>query len=34
MVITLRLDATPEQRRAIESRLRESGFQIVLSPNG
>ena len=34
MVITLRPDATPEQRRAIESRLREAGFQIVLSPNG
>jgi 3-deoxy-7-phosphoheptulonate synthase len=34
MVITLRPDATPEQRRAIETRLREAGFQIVLSPNG
>ena len=34
MVITLRLDATPEQRRAVESKLRELGFQIVLSPNG
>jgi 3-deoxy-7-phosphoheptulonate synthase len=34
MVITLRPDATPEQRRAIETRLRELGFQIVLSPNG
>jgi 3-deoxy-7-phosphoheptulonate synthase len=34
MVITLRPDATPDQRRAIESRLREAGFQIVLSPNG
>ncbi|HEU4941601.1 MAG TPA: 3-deoxy-7-phosphoheptulonate synthase [Candidatus Eisenbacteria bacterium] len=34
MVITLRPDATPEQRRAIEARLRELGFQIVLSPNG
>jgi 3-deoxy-7-phosphoheptulonate synthase len=34
MVITLRPDATPGQRRAIETRLRELGFQIVLSPNG
>lgn len=34
MVITLRPDATPDQRRAIETRLREAGFQIVLSPNG
>jgi 3-deoxy-7-phosphoheptulonate synthase len=34
MVITLRPDATPDQRRAIETRLRELGFQIVLSPNG
>ena len=34
MVITLRPDATPEQHRAIETRLREAGFQIVLSPNG
>jgi 3-deoxy-7-phosphoheptulonate synthase len=34
MVITLRPDATPEQRRGVESRLRELGFQIVLSPNG
>ena len=33
MVIILRPDATPEQRRAVESRLRELGFQIVLAPN-
>jgi len=34
MVIVLRADVTPEQRRGVESRLRELGFQIVLSPNG
>ena len=34
MVIVLRADATAEQRRAVEARLRELGFQIVLSPNG
>ena len=33
MVIILRPDATPEQRHAVESRLRELGFQIVLAPN-
>lgn len=32
MVIVLRADATPEQRRAVESRLRELGFQIVVAP--
>jgi len=32
MVITLRLDVSPEQRRAIEARLREAGFQIVVAP--
>src|SRR5262245_12557665 len=32
MVITLRLDASHEQRRAIEARLREAGFQIVVAP--
>jgi len=32
MVITLRHDASPEQRRAIEARLREAGFQIVVAP--
>jgi 3-deoxy-7-phosphoheptulonate synthase len=32
MVIVLRADATPEQRRAVEARLRELGFQIVLAP--
>ena len=34
MVITLRADATIEQRRAVETRLREAGFQLVLSPDG
>jgi 3-deoxy-7-phosphoheptulonate synthase len=33
MVIILRPDATPEQRHAVESRLRELGFQIVLAPS-
>ncbi|HSQ58987.1 MAG TPA: 3-deoxy-7-phosphoheptulonate synthase [Acidobacteriota bacterium] len=33
MVITLRTDATPEQRRAVEARLREAGFQLVTSPD-
>ena len=32
MVITLRPDASPEQRRMVEARLRESGFQIVVAP--
>jgi 3-deoxy-7-phosphoheptulonate synthase len=32
MVIVLRPDATPEQRHAIESRLRDLGFQIVVAP--
>ena len=34
MVITLRTDATPEQRRAVEARLRESGYQLVAAPGG
>ena len=34
MVITLRLGATPRERHAVESRLRELGFQIVVAPNG
>ena len=34
MVITLRSDATPEQRRAVEARLRESGYQLVVAPDG
>jgi 3-deoxy-7-phosphoheptulonate synthase len=33
MVITLRTDATAEQRRAVEARLREAGFQLVVSPD-
>ena len=33
MVIVLRPDATPVQRHAVESRLRELGFQVVLAPN-
>ncbi len=33
MVIVLRPDATLEQRHAVESRLRELGFQIILAPN-
>ncbi|HEU4334016.1 MAG TPA: 3-deoxy-7-phosphoheptulonate synthase [Candidatus Eisenbacteria bacterium] len=33
MVITLRTDATSEQRRAVEARLREAGFQLVTSPD-
>lgn len=32
MVIVLRADATPEQRHAIESRLRDLGFQVVVAP--
>ena len=32
MVIVLRPDATPEQRRSVEARLRELGFQIVVAP--
>jgi 3-deoxy-7-phosphoheptulonate synthase len=34
MVIVLRPDATPEQRYAVETRLRDCGFQVVFSPNG
>jgi 3-deoxy-7-phosphoheptulonate synthase len=34
MVITLRADATPDQRRAVEARLREAGYQLVTSPDG
>lgn len=34
MVIVLHRDATPEQRHAVESRLRDLGFQVVFSPNG
>ncbi|HLQ67276.1 MAG TPA: hypothetical protein VK123_08610, partial [Candidatus Limnocylindrales bacterium] len=34
MVIVLRSDATPEQRHAVEARLRDCGFQVVFSPNG
>jgi 3-deoxy-7-phosphoheptulonate synthase len=33
MVIHMRPDATPEQRHAVESRLRERGFQIVAAPD-
>jgi len=33
MVIVLRSDTTPDQRHAVESRLRELGFQIVLAPH-
>ncbi len=33
MVIVLRTDATPEQTHAVESRLRDLGFQIVRSPS-
>ena len=32
MVITLQADASPEQRRMVEARLRELGFQIVVAP--
>lgn len=32
MVITLRPEATPEQVRAVEARLRDLGFQIVRAP--
>lgn len=32
MVIVLRADATPEQRHAVESRLRDLGFQVVVAP--
>ncbi|HEX7078573.1 MAG TPA: 3-deoxy-7-phosphoheptulonate synthase [Candidatus Eisenbacteria bacterium] len=34
MVIVLRPDVTPEQRHAVEARLRERGFQVVPAPNG
>jgi 3-deoxy-7-phosphoheptulonate synthase len=34
MVITLRSDVTPEQRRAVEARLRAAGFQLVTAPDG
>ena len=34
MVITLRTDATPEQRRAVEAWLREAGYQLVAAPDG
>jgi 3-deoxy-7-phosphoheptulonate synthase len=34
MVIVLHRDATPEQRHAVEARLRDLGFQVVFSPNG
>ena len=34
MVITLRPGATPRERHAVESRLRELGFQIVVAPSG
>jgi 3-deoxy-7-phosphoheptulonate synthase len=33
MLITLRSDATPEQVDAVESRLRDLGFQVVRSPD-
>jgi len=33
MVITLRSDATPEQIRSVEARLRDLGFQIVRAPD-
>src|SRR5262245_4212799 len=34
MVIVFRTDVTPEQRHAVEARLRDHGFQVVYSPNG
>jgi 3-deoxy-7-phosphoheptulonate synthase len=34
MVIVFRTDVTPDQRHAVEARLRDHGFQVVLSPNG
>jgi 3-deoxy-7-phosphoheptulonate synthase len=34
MVIVLRADVTPEQRHAVEARLRELGFQVVEAPDG
>ena len=34
MVITLRADATTEQRNAVEARLRGLGFQVVEAPGG
>jgi 3-deoxy-7-phosphoheptulonate synthase len=34
MVITLRAEATPEERRAVEVRLREAGYQLVVAPGG
>ncbi len=34
MVITLRTEATPDQRRAVEARLREAGYQLVAAPGG
>jgi 3-deoxy-7-phosphoheptulonate synthase len=34
MVITLRADVTPEDRRAVEARLREGGYQVVVAPEG
>jgi len=34
MVIILRPDVTPDQRHAVEARLRDCGFQVVFSPNG
>ena len=32
MVITLRADVTPDQRNAVEARLRDLGFQVVEAP--
>jgi 3-deoxy-7-phosphoheptulonate synthase len=34
MVIVLRPDATPDERHAVEARLRDLGFQVVFAPNG
>jgi len=34
MVIVLHREATLDQRHAVESRLRDLGFQVVYSPNG
>jgi 3-deoxy-7-phosphoheptulonate synthase len=34
MVITLRPDATPDQLRAVEARLREAGYHLVKAPDG
>lgn len=34
MVIVLRPDVRPEERRAVEARLRDLGFQVVPAPGG